>query len=101
MLIDLFLPEYNFTERHEIMIRASAEEVYAAINSVNLGESWIIWGLFSLRGLGRSSPKTLTLRDMTKEGFAILGEKPNRGSLARISRKILVAVGLFARHKRG
>lgn len=93
MLINDFLPEYDFSERHEITIRASAEDVYAAINSVNLGESWIIWGLLSLRGLGRSSARTLTLRDMTKEGFAILGEKLNEEILLGLAGKFWSPTG--------
>lgn len=87
MLINDFMPNYDFSEKHETNIRASAEKVYAAVNSVNLADSWIIWGLLSLRGLGRTSSKTLTLRDMTKEGFAILGEKPNQEILLGLAGK--------------
>lgn len=93
MLIEEFLPEYDFSERHEIDIRASAEKVYSAVDSVNLGESWIIWGLLSLRGLGRSSSKTLTLRDMTKEGFAVLGENPNEEILLGLAGKFWTPTG--------
>ncbi len=69
MLIDDFMPKYDFTEKHETNIRASAEKVFAAINSVDLSESRIIQGLLTLRGLGRSTEKSLTLRDMTKDGL--------------------------------
>ena len=52
MLIDKFLPEYDFSERHETNIRASREQVFEAVGSADLADSWIIWGLFALRGLG-------------------------------------------------
>lgn len=87
MLIDDFLPDYDFSEKHEITVRASAEKTYAAVNSTNFDESWIVWGLLNLRGLGRSSAKNLTLRDMTKNGFAVLGEKPNEEILLGLAGK--------------
>lgn len=87
MLIDAFLPVYDFSEKHEATVRASAEKAYAAISSVNFSGSWLIRGLLGLRGLGRSSPKTLTLRDMTKDGFAILGEKHNEEILLGLAGK--------------
>ena len=46
-----------------------------------------------MRGLGRSSVRTLTLRDMTKEGFAILGEKPNKEILLGLAGKFWSASG--------
>jgi hypothetical protein len=93
MLIDEFLPNYDFSEKHEINIRTSAEKVYQAVNSVNLADSWVIWSLLNLRGLGRSSGKTLTLRDMTKDGFAILGEKPNEEILIGLAGKFWTLTG--------
>ena len=71
MLIDDFMPGYDFSEKHETNVRASAQKVYSAVNSTDLSDSWIIGGLLTLRGLGRQSAKTLTLRDMTKDGFAV------------------------------
>lgn len=89
MLIDQFLPEYDFSERHETNVRVrSAARVYAAVNTVNLADSRVIKSLLTLRGLGsRQTVKTLTLRDMTKEGFAILGEEPNREILLGLAGK--------------
>lgn len=87
MLIDAFLPDYDFSEKHETSVRASAEKVYAAVNSADLSGSWIIRGLLTLRGLGRPSSKTLTLSEMTKDGFAILGEKPDEEILLGLAGK--------------
>lgn len=88
MLIDEFLPAFDFSERHETKIRASAAKVYAAVNTAELTDSWIIWSLFALRGLGWSQPsKKLTLREMTGSGFAILGETPNEEILLGLAGK--------------
>ncbi len=81
MLIDEFMPTYDFDEKHETIIRASAEEVYTALNSFDFNDSFIIRWLFRLRGLASGSAsdageQILTLRDMTKFGFVVLDEKP-------------------------
>ncbi len=82
MLIDEFMPVYDFDEKHEINVRASAETVYAALYSFDFNESAIIRWLFLLRGLASKNScdatgQTQTLRDMTKFGFVVLGEKPS------------------------
>lgn len=83
MLIDEFMPVYDFDEKHETIVRASAETVYAALDSFDFNESTVIRRLFRLRGLALKSAcdataQTLTLRDMTKFGFVVLGEKPDK-----------------------
>jgi hypothetical protein len=82
MLIDEFMPTYDFDEKHEIIVRASAETVYTALNSFDFNESFIIRRLFQLRGLASknscdATAQTLTLRDMTKFDFVVLAEKTN------------------------
>jgi hypothetical protein len=94
MLIDDFLPVYDFSETHEITVRASAEKVYTAVNSTNLTDSWLIWGLFALRGLGWSqSSSSLTLRDMTKSRFTVLDENPNDEILLGLAGKFWTLTG--------
>jgi hypothetical protein len=51
MLIDEFMPTYDFDEKHETIVRASAETVYTALNSFDFNQSFIIRRLFQLRGL--------------------------------------------------
>ncbi|HVE55472.1 MAG TPA: hypothetical protein VNB22_01500 [Pyrinomonadaceae bacterium] len=88
MLIDEFLPVYDFSERHETRIRASRERVFAAVDSTDFSASWTIWGLLALRGLGWShAAKSVTLRDMTKDGFTVLGETPNEEILLGLAGK--------------
>jgi hypothetical protein len=88
MLIDDFLPIYDFSERHETKIRASRERIFAAVDSTDFSDSWTIWGLLALRGLGWSRPtESVTLRDMTAESFAVLGERPNEEILLGLAGK--------------
>jgi len=82
MLFDEFMPAYDFDEKHETIVRASTETVYAALSSFDFNESAIIRWLFRMRGLTSKSAcdataQVLTLRDITKFDFVVLGEKPN------------------------
>ena len=93
MLIDDFLPTYDFSERHETRVRASAAKVYAAVDSTDFNESWIIWGLTTLRGMGFGrQTKKLTLRDGFDD-FAVLGEKPNEEILLGLAGKFWTLTG--------
>ena len=94
MLIDDFLPVYDFSERHEIKIRASREQVSAAARSADFSESWVLWGLLALRGIGWLRPsKGLTLKDITDTGFALLGETPNEEILFGLAGKFWTPTG--------
>jgi len=75
MLIDSFLPEYDFKETHDIKIRATAETVFRALNEVDLCESAVIRWLFRLRGL---PTRGMTLRELQSLRFEVLGESENR-----------------------
>ncbi|MGI8788890.1 MAG: hypothetical protein ACR2HG_14200 [Pyrinomonadaceae bacterium] len=84
MLIDEFLPKYDFVETHDIKIRASAETVFEAVNEIDLCESPIIRGLFFLRGLPNAK---LKLSDLRKSRFEILGERENEELLLGLAGK--------------
>ncbi len=75
MLIDEFLPEYDFDERHSIDIGAPADDVYRAAKSVDFGELFIIRWLMRLRGM---STTRLTLENFSYSKFRILGESPGK-----------------------
>jgi len=75
MLIDDFLPEYDFVETHSIAIEASAASVYAAANEVDFGDSFIVRWLLRLRGM---SGEAVTLRNLAYSRFKILGETRNK-----------------------
>lgn len=74
MLIDEFLPEYDFVEKHVTRVRAKASEVFRAVNEADFGESWVIRTLFFLRGL---STEKVTLREMREGAFETLAENPD------------------------
>ena len=75
MLIDEFLSEYDFEEKHSMAIRADAATVYEAAQNANFGESWIVRMLLTLRGM---SADALTLRNLSYSKFRILGERPSK-----------------------
>ncbi|HVF30620.1 MAG TPA: hypothetical protein VNA22_06595 [Pyrinomonadaceae bacterium] len=75
MLIDEFLSDYDFVEKHGISIDADAATIYRAANEVNFGQSFVIRWLFRFRGL---SGENVTLRSLRRTRFELLGETPNR-----------------------
>ena len=75
MLIDEFLSDYDFVERHGIAIHAGAADIYRAANETDFSDSFIIRWLFRLRGM---SGRNVTLHSMKRSRFEILGETLNR-----------------------
>ncbi len=84
MLIDEFLSEYDFEEKHSIAIRADAATVYEAAQDANFGESSIVRMLLTLRGM---SADALTLRNLSYSKFRILGERPAKELLIGLAGK--------------
>lgn len=81
MLIDEFLPDFDFVEKHDVSIHAHAADVVRAASDVDFGQSWLIWTLFWLRGL---PVENITLEKMGESRFAKLAETPNRELLLGI-----------------
>ena len=75
MLIDEFLPEYDFVETHSISIDAGAADVFKAANEVDFSESFIVRWLLRLRGM---SGEAVSLRNLEYSRFKILGEVVNK-----------------------
>lgn len=78
MLIDEFLSDYDFVEKHGISIRAATADIYRAANEVDFTESFLIRWLFRLRGLPSTN---VTLMSLSKSRFEILGETQGREML--------------------
>ena len=84
MLIDEFLPRYDFTEHHHVDIAAPVEQVYAALRSADLARSPVVRALFTLRrlptllarGRGHAPHPSLTIDSLLQVGFVLLGEAP-------------------------
>lgn len=86
MLIDEVLPKYDFNEVHSIEVAASAEVLYAALFTVDLGKPLIVRLLMGLRSIpavvnGRTRPRDvrpLTLAGTGRAGFTLLATNPPR-----------------------
>lgn len=74
MLIDQFLPSFNFSEHHSIAVNAESGNVYDSIRNLNFESSAVTRFLFKLRGLPTKATSLEGLQDM---GFVLLGERLN------------------------
>ena len=90
MLLDRYLPQYDVTETHAVIIDADTDLTWQAIRRSDLSRSAVIRVLLELRSLpnrlqrvltrqppGPARPP-LTLDDMQRAGFLLLGEWPGR-----------------------
>lgn len=75
MLIDDFLPDYQFAKRHETCIRADPSTVFGALCALDLSQSPVIGLLFRLRGLPNTA---LRLESLHESGFVLLGQQQDR-----------------------
>lgn len=90
MLIDEYMPHWDVRERHQLRIRASAGNAYAALRTADFGDQPIVRALLGLRALpaairgGREGIRALfvratqpiTLSTFESSGFRILAERP-------------------------
>jgi hypothetical protein len=85
-LIDDSAPNPDAAEFHEIEVNASADVVYRALWTTDLGASLVIKSLLALRSLpavirGRKksfATSTVTLQSIIDGGFGLLAEEPGR-----------------------
>lgn len=86
MLLDQFVPAYQFSEHHSIRIPASKERVYTAVKSATADEILLFRTLTAIRRLGRPGPESILnapehmplLEVATKTSFLLLAEEANR-----------------------
>ena len=90
MLLDHYLPQYDVTETHAIIVNADPDLSWQAVRQSDLSRSAVIHVLLELRSLpnrlqgvlkGRPSETArppLTLDDMKRAGFLLLDERPGR-----------------------
>lgn len=74
MLIDEFLPTYDVRERHQIVVAAPLNDVYATTRALDLSRATLTRWLFRLRGI--PTPSRFSLDDFLRLRFTLLGEKP-------------------------
>jgi hypothetical protein len=88
MLLDRYLPRYDITETHAVVIDADTELTWQAVRKSDLSRSAVIRVLLELRSLpnrlqallkgqpSEPSRPPLMLDDMERAGFLLLGESP-------------------------
>ncbi|MEQ8945961.1 MAG: hypothetical protein RIC90_00725 [Balneola sp.] len=75
MLINKYIPDYQFNEIHKTNVHASASEAYNATKELDLSKSRIIEVLFRLRGLPFHNKKLAEVNNDMK--FTLLEEIPH------------------------
>ena len=73
MVIDEFLPEYDWAEVHQVVVDAPAGDIDPLIRNLDLRASLIVRVLFALRGMPR---RCLTLDGLESAGFRVLADRP-------------------------
>jgi hypothetical protein len=94
MLIDRFLPAYDWNEVHSIEIRAGAPAVLAAVRAVTAGEIRLLQMLMGLRALpgfilcrpARAHRGGPVLAEILRSGFVLLAEDDREVVLGTIGR---------------
>jgi hypothetical protein len=90
MLIDDYLPRWDVRERHRVVVRAAAAEVWSALRTADLASSPLVGALLGIRGLpgalargragvaalGREARAPITLASFESRGFRVLEERP-------------------------
>lgn len=74
VLIDECLPIFEIREHHQVEVATGSSRAYQAVVDLDLSRSPMIRLLFAVRGLPRRQP--LTLSELARAGFVILGEEP-------------------------
>ncbi len=72
MLIDDFMPNFEFGDSQKTDVKASPEAAFRAVKTFDMTESTTIRWLFKMRGIPTNN---LTLRDLERVNFKVLGEK--------------------------
>lgn len=90
MLIDDFMPVYDFSEKHETVIRASVENVSHALHTADFSESFIVRWLLRLRGM---SGENVTLASLKDSKFRILAERENEEVVIGLAGKFWTPTG--------
>ena len=97
MLLDRYLPQYDVTETHAVIIDADTDLTWQAVRRSDLSRSAVIRVLLEMRSLpnrlqgflkGRPSEPSrppLTLDDMERAGFLLLANRPATRSCSALS----------------
>src|SRR5258708_32298707 len=80
-LLDEWMPQWDVTARHELIVAAPADRTYRAARSADFAASRVARLLYWIRGVvsiarGRCVPRRVTLDDSLGSGFVLLAEQP-------------------------
>lgn len=92
MLLDALMPRFHAVERHEIVVNASPDALWSALESADLGRPLLIRLLMGLRTIpawftrdanirkqiSNARRERLTLRMLESRGFQPMAEEPRR-----------------------
>ncbi len=84
MLLDSFLPTYEFSERHEAVVRAARDVARRAAEEWEPRESWLWRPLLIARGLG--APRGTMRQWAESMGFVCLADTPDEIVYAQAGR---------------
>src|SRR5258708_31847644 len=80
-LLDAWMPRWDVTDRHELIVAAPADRTYRAVRNADFAASRVARLLYAIRGFvslarGGRVPRRATLDDTTRSGFVLLAETP-------------------------
>lgn len=90
MLIDDFMPTFEFGDARKIDVRATPEAAFRAVKTFDMAESTTIRWLFKMRGIPTNN---LTLRDLERVNFKVLGERQNEELLIGLAGEFKTLMG--------
>src|SRR5580692_7479256 len=79
-MLDRYMPEFDVASRHEIVVAAPIDRVYAAVKEADFNSGWIVRALVALRTLpariaGRKKPAPAPhAPGLLRSGFTLLEE---------------------------
>ena len=91
MLIDEFLPVWDEREKHSININAPIEAVWNEKDRIDLRKTCLTRFLLKIRGL--EAKDELTLDELSKTGFVLLGVEPKQEILLGLTGKFWLPDG--------
>jgi hypothetical protein len=105
MLIDEYLPEPQFAERHAVRVAAPPERAWEAVRALDLRGSLVVRALFALRSVPalfkghrtRGRPLGSTMETLLDSGFVLLAERPPREIVLGLTGKFWTPTGRISR----
>jgi hypothetical protein len=69
--LDAYLPQYEFSERHSVVVDAPPEHIDRALREVTVGDVPVVHALMALRGMGRGAREIRFLERLARRGVVL------------------------------